>query len=260
MKLTAVIPSKIDHDTISLPYLRYSLSLELPEIGTQEPAHERALAIIGAGPSAKDQMDEIRNFDGDIWTVNFVYDILKDIPVTATVMCDYRELMADLYKDTNIKHYVASTCHPKLLDRIKGKDTTLFHILFDIVQELEGKLVISGGTTCVTRAIFLGYTLGYRTFHLYGFDSGSPDGKEWHLEGYSAAGYNELDYEIDRIKLPTGSFWTDTGFIMQVNDFCDIDDAYNLNIITHDNSFLTHALKYHRFFKNASNNDISIAS
>lgn len=218
-------------------------------MSTQEPAHERALAIVGSGPSAANQMDEIKNFDGDIWTVNFVYEVLKDIPVQATVMCDYRELMAELYKDTDIKHYVASTCHPKLFDRLKGKNVTLFHIPFARIPDLSGKLVIQGGTTCVTRAIFLAYALGYRTFHLYGFDSGSPDSKTWHLDGYAGAGYNEQDYTIDRIKLPTGKFWTDTGFIMQVNDFCDIVDRYNLNIITHDNSFLTHALNYHRFFK-----------
>jgi len=72
---------------------------------------------------------------------------------------------------------VASMTDPSVVDLLKEKDATIigWHAFSEAVKGgIEGSgeeaLMITGGTNAGLRTIGIGHTLGFREFHLYGFD------------------------------------------------------------------------------------------
>ena len=63
----------------------YSRSLGYPEIlPGQVGAAAPRLAVVGGGPSIAGQLDQIRDFDGEVWGVNGTWQYLKDHGINST--------------------------------------------------------------------------------------------------------------------------------------------------------------------------------
>lgn len=79
--------------------------------------------------------------------------------------------------DPKCRYLIASQCHPKVFERLKDCDVTLWHSGGDTVKDICERyyfgryLTIGGGSTVATRALHLLYLLGFRKIAIYGMDS-----------------------------------------------------------------------------------------
>lgn len=156
--------------------------------------HDRKAVIVCYGPSLLETWPEIaaerKFFDGDIFSVSGAHDFLvrREIIPDYHVECDPRAHKAvnlTLPQD-GVKYLIASCCHPDLIQKLKDKDLSLWHLCngqdsFRIVEELESEkdqLLLTGGGSVGLRTISLCYAMGYREFHIYGMDCSFGSGSE----------------------------------------------------------------------------------
>jgi uncharacterized Rossmann fold enzyme len=161
-----------------------ALSLDKPWITMQEP-HDGHAVIVGGGPSLKGDIEEIRqrqDHGQTIFSTNATYQFLVDNGITpdAHVMVDAREDNKAFVPEAAICYY-ASICHPEVLSA--ASNLILWHPMIDGMLEIIGEntadVLIGGGGTVGMKSIALAHVLGYKAFHLYGFDS-SYHGEENH--------------------------------------------------------------------------------
>lgn len=81
-------------------------------------------------------------------------------------------------------HYImASVCHPKSWEVLRGQKVTLFHLFSNpdtpnwIAQNDPGELMLRPGSTVGMCAIHIGGMLGYRHFEIHGMDGNLEDGR-----------------------------------------------------------------------------------
>lgn len=160
-------------------HIRHSLTLPHPWLRS-EVAHDGHAVIVGGGPSLKGQIEEIRlreQNDQRIFATNATYNWLfgQGIKSSAHVMLDARRENTEFTPMDNPICYYASQCHPDLFDEVKKKSVVLWHPLIDGIQGIignnTGDNLVGGGCSVGLKAICLAFILGYRNFHLYGFDS-----------------------------------------------------------------------------------------
>lgn len=168
--------------------VRNSLTLSLPWLQMQDE-HEGHAVIIGGGPSLNDDLEEIkqRQLCGQvIFAVNNSYNHLagRGIVPDAHVMIDARDKNKEFLPKTgtNPLCYYASQVHPEVFELAhkNGNNVVLFHSffsdgIFEVIGHDSGDPLIGGGCTVGLHSIALAWALGYRNFHLYGFDSSYTD-------------------------------------------------------------------------------------
>ena len=129
----------------------------------------------------KRKVDEIRDLDIMMFSCNGTHDFLTDNQITPDffVMLDARPCN-DFAKipQKDCVYFLASQCHPNVFDRFKSYNVMLWHTEHEWLPkkaiERQGRdhfgYVSAKGSVGLT-SIGLAYTLGFREFHLYGFDS-----------------------------------------------------------------------------------------
>lgn len=149
-----------------------------------------SVSICGAGPSLSDTLDKLT---GDVFAINSAipYLIERGIIPSWAMIWDCAEICTEFaLPHTDVTYLVASRCHPKVFERLKDCKVVVWHACGDhnILEYLEENKVIeplvNGGTTGITRGIYVAYALGYRDFHIFGADSAYKDGKT-HAAGAS---------------------------------------------------------------------------
>jgi SAM-dependent methyltransferase len=148
------------------------------------------VAILGGGPSLADFEAEIRAQHAagvKLVTLNGAYHWARERglwPVNQMVV-DARPFNARFTHppDPACLYFIASQCHPSVLEGLPRDRTYLYHTMSALVTDLldaqygpGGYHVIPGGSSVLLRAIPLFRLLGYRKFHLYGCDSSLRDG------------------------------------------------------------------------------------
>ena len=129
---------------------------------------------------------------------------------------DPRPHMADIIdRDNHVFYFIASTCHPKLFEKLDGLNVCLWHPLGlkDIETVAKGaEYFIGGGTTIGLRWFNLGHFMGFRDFHAHGLDSSfRPDGTHAypdHTDGYET--------------LEMFGYRTRQNFVQQVSDWFEM--------------------------------------
>lgn len=161
--------------------VRASIKLDLPWLSSEHCNFSGACAIIAGAPSVKNCLDEIKALDILKFSVNGTHDFLVENGIAPDffVMLDARPCnnFATLPQDGCV-YFIASQCHPKVFTRFKDYKTILWHTEHEWLPkkaiEKKGRdhfgYVSAKGSVGLT-AIGLAYTLGFREFHLYGFDS-----------------------------------------------------------------------------------------
>lgn len=145
---------------------------------------DREVIILCGGPSLNDGIDEIKELRAEgaaLVTMNGTYQwaLDRDLKPSMQIVCDAREFNARFTKPVTdyTKYLIAAQVHPKTLEGLPKDRTLLWHMG---VTEDQEKLIrdaagyyfpIPGGTTVTLRAIPLLRLLGYKKFHLFGFDS-----------------------------------------------------------------------------------------
>ena len=149
-----------------------------------EPAHERIAVICGSGPSLADTIDEIRGWRSlgvTIFALNGAAKYLYDhgIMPDYQVMIDARPETAQLVGPAR-EHLIASQCAPETFQA--AATPRLWHLQIEGIDDLlpdyeEGYVLIGGAASVGNTATCLAYAMGYRTMHLFGYDSCHRDGK-----------------------------------------------------------------------------------
>lgn len=141
-------------------------------------AHDGHAVIVGGGPSLKYDLAEIkeRQIHGQkIFSTNATYKYLLENNIIPDfhVMVDAREENVEFVPFGKVACYYASICHPKVLE--KAENVILWHPMIEGILEIigdnTGDPLVGGGGTVGMKSIALAHILGYREFHLYGFDS-----------------------------------------------------------------------------------------
>lgn len=211
-------------DETMLEHVRSALSRNLRGPQLCRP-HSRLMSVAGGGPSLADTWKDLK---GTIVTANAGLTALLDKGVTpwACGLLDAREHIADLIEPhPDVFYFVASTCHPRVFDRIANCKVVLWHPsgcpgIADVVPP--GQHMIAGASTMGLRWMNLGFYMGFRRFVLHGMDS-SYRGRATHAYPDYRDGRGGDDgpgsIEID-------GFRTDPNFLEQVRDFVAMRELF----------------------------------
>lgn len=230
--------------------IRYSLSLGLQEFQPSLVIHDGVAVLVGSGPTVKDCVEDIRQEKEQgrtIITINGGHDflmghgIVPDIFVTT----DPRG-MPQNFKFINERtiYLLSSRVHPKDFDLVlsKTKNVVIWHSdSRDKENELlEDKLRVGGGTTSGLRAMFLAYLMGFRKFHLYGFDSciTSDKRKRWD------SGPMKDETATTDVIVGERKFLCNMAMALQANEFQEIFEyLYGIEVTSFGDGLITAILE-----------------
>lgn len=225
--LRALLPMHCNTaDDILFANVRSAVARDIP-ILHRVPAHDGVAILVGGGPSIADDLSEIKahvDAGAHVFALNGAAGWLIDrglIPY-AQVILDARETNERFLWvcHDSMKFYLASQCHPVLFDRLAGHDVTLWHANYGgqsgVVENRE-TVIVSGGTVVGLHAMTLAHVLGYRTLHLYGYDSS--------YRGDANHAYSQPENdgeEIIRCEVKGREFFAAPWMIRQADDFQDV--------------------------------------
>lgn len=190
----------------------------------QEPAHDRKAVIVAGGPSLADCEQQLKALAKAGYTfiaVNNTARWLTDRGITPHyhVFLDARESTARfVVKNEATLYLIASQCSPSTFDA--AGNTILWHPNVEGIKEFVGErecALIGGGTTVGLQAMSIAYTLGFRSIHLFGFDS-SYRGAEGHA-------YPQVENEgepLVEVLFVNRRFWCARWMVIQVEEFRDV--------------------------------------
>jgi hypothetical protein len=179
--------------------------LGLPEINTSpakiEP-HGRRLAVIGGGPSINDNVEKIRAWDGDRWSIGGAYHwcLKRDIESTF-VACDPHHIVAQWAAKVT-KAIVTSRCHPSVFDVLRSNNAEVK--VFDLGGD---KKIITGSSTA-TAVPHMSALEGYRHVTFFGCESS-------YIPEHTHAYMNEKRAEEMIVQCGGKDYYTAPDFLMQ---------------------------------------------
>lgn len=202
--------------------IKTALVLGNPILSHQKPENAGHAVIVGGAPSIKNFIYDLKGRQGDgqqIVALNNSWDWLEKngIPVNYHVMLDARaENENFIPKSEAIQKLYATQCHPNVTRRADCLWNALILDIVPIFDKTNNMFWIGAGTTVGVRAIFLLYVMGYRAFHIYGFDS-CYEGENGHAyEQMLNAGERIIDVEICGRKFKAAGW-----MITQMHDFLE---------------------------------------
>lgn len=151
--------------------------------------------VCGAGPSIADHVATIQRLKkqgANVVSVNKSHDWLleRGIVPWGHVLLDGHEWVSDYVKRPrkDVCYFLASQCHPKTFDALRGSPVFLWHAGQGFEDGAEPdrmfreqgfgrQPIIGGGTTVGQRVPILGVALGARKFHMFGMDSSRTAGR-----------------------------------------------------------------------------------
>jgi hypothetical protein len=160
----------------------------LPWLGLTPP-HSGVAVVVGGGPSMKPLLPMIaglKNSGATVFALNGVIPTLKLVDVTPDyfVLLDAREEnLAFLHPELPLHNLIASQCPPSIFDALEDSAVTVWHPNYPGIEDHIGPgryALIGGGSTVGLQAMSIAYALGFRTLHLFGFDSSYGKGGEGH--------------------------------------------------------------------------------
>lgn len=216
--------------------VKYSTGLGLKPITECEAWRDNNnIAIVGGGPSLKDNLNELRKFKY-IMACGSVHDYLirNGIYPTWTVICDPDPCVVDYLQQANIvtEYLVASQCHQNVFEHLKYKKTYLWHAGGSteenvIAQFPDNDYIIGGGCTVGTRAIIMAMGFGFHNLSLFGMDSSIKDDAH---HAYDFVNETETLGDVYEIKVDNGespTFKVAGYMLAQIKDFQTICNLYS---------------------------------
>lgn len=136
------------------------------------PLSDRKLAVVGGSPDVVQDLDTLRQWDGDIWGINGTAAWLKTHGIKATLYSVDPALFPSWMLEGIDDAILASVCHPEVFEQLRGKVRR-----FTLVENDPKGIV--GGCTSALKVPLLAPKLGYSQVHFFGcsgsFDFGSDD-------------------------------------------------------------------------------------
>jgi len=178
-------------------YLEYAATLEIPHLVELMP-HNGKCAIVGAAPSIKNHLDEIKKFQGIdlIISLNGAHKFLIENNIVPKIHVLFEVDLENVETSTgnppheDVYYYICSHCQESLFKQLEGYHRVLWHC-FDEPPEYQAliaklfpdEFMIGGGFVTFFRALNIASILGYRHFELFGCDC-SFEGEDTHYVGY----------------------------------------------------------------------------
>lgn len=133
------------------------------------PIHDRALAIVGGGPSLAQTVELLKDWPGDIWAINLTGRWLHERGIKSTVYSvDASENPSEMAPPEAVTDAIFSSwCAPNV---VKQYDKVRVFHMWPIV--LDG---IVGGTTSAVSAPLLALKMGYKDVTFFGCESSYVD-------------------------------------------------------------------------------------
>lgn len=150
------------------------------------------IMILGGGPSLPGQLETIKQLRSEgvkLITLNGSYNWALDneLKPSAQIVVDAREFNNRFTRRVidDCRYLMASQVDPSTLEDLPRDRTYIWHTTAEMIRkELDDQYPIwygvQGGSTVMLRAIPLLVMLGFRRFHLFGFDSCLSESKEHH--------------------------------------------------------------------------------
>lgn len=191
-------------------------------------SHNETAIMVSAGPSFKDQLEEVRVQKGKIICVKHSHDVLIENGVVpwGCMLLDPRDHVQDFIENPHpdVLYFVASMCHPTTLDRLLEKKANIWGYHAHVgagEQEVIGpkNIMVGGGSTSAVRGVSVLHALGFRTFKLYGYDSCYPEKPDMTVKDKRG---NQKYFSVE---VSGKKFWSDTELIAQAQDFDKLMDS-----------------------------------
>ena len=180
-------PSEISENikvSLKRPFIRLH---HLPEFGKDKKG--RPIALAGGGPSIRDHLDELRQFD-TVMAAGSSHDFLvaNGVKVKYTLLLDAHSTVTASYiqhPSPDTTYLVATHCPESVFAALEGFPAVMWHCIMDSQKEFlesvePGFQGLGGGCTSGLRAMGMAAVLGYRNFHMFGYDSCLPESDESH--------------------------------------------------------------------------------
>jgi uncharacterized Rossmann fold enzyme len=204
---------------------------------------DRPIALIGGGPSLRDNLDELRKYK-DTMVCGSAHDYIMEQGITPTycIICDPDPIMVRYLTKLNqgTKYLIASQCHIDVFNHILGKvgkqgrilmpgapwipHTFIWHAAsgkdFDDEVFPKDEFKVVGGCTVGTRAIGMAMMMGFRNIHLFGYDTCLTNDYKHHAYDFVDPEVETLG-EITEIRIdPNGPKFKVAGYMLgQLFDF-----------------------------------------
>lgn len=169
-------------------HVRENMALGLPEAQPYNP-QDIEVMILAGGPSLNEFEDDIiakRHAGMPLITVNGTYNwaLARNLAPSATIVADPREFNKRFVQPAveECRYLLCSACHPEVVKAAPRAQTILWHTgpnneVAEVLKEFPGEhFPVNGGSTVMLRAIPLLRMLGFKKFHIYGWDSCLMDG------------------------------------------------------------------------------------
>lgn len=212
-----------------LANVRYALALGLPDVRIESRPHDQILSVAGGGPSLADTWREMTGYVAAInGTLRFLLE-QGAVPNMCGICHPTEDIVDMIDTHPDVAYFVASCVHPKVFDKLlaAGCRVYLWHMTEQSIAGIdnvlrahypEGWVGMTGGTTMGMRWLNLGYYLGFRKFHLHGYDS-----------SYRAGASHAYPDKQDKEWVNYDGYRTRPPFIGQVVDFLEfVDNAQTL--------------------------------
>ena len=149
-----------------------------------------AIAIVGAGPSLKETVNRVRDFE-NVLVCGSGHDFLVRqgiIPNYAAVCDGGKDDKGNLsIPNKETAYLIASQCDPSLFDHLADYHVEMWHYrgqatktLGEEAELLKGELSIAWGSSIGMIAIALARLIGFQHLHFFGFDSSFESREEHH--------------------------------------------------------------------------------
>lgn len=163
-----------------LDHVKRAMILNIPHFAPTMH-HDHEMVIVGSGPSLRDTFEEVGRLKEAgcyIAAVKGAHDFLIDrdiIPHIAVAVDPQPHIRRCFTKHRDdVAYFIASQCNPDFFYYLRKRKCVLWHLFTGKEGEkdaIKGEVALGGGSTSGLRAITLGWMMGFRKFHLFGFDS-----------------------------------------------------------------------------------------
>lgn len=159
-------------------HVTHALSLGLPELPDFQYPWTDDLTVVASGPSGPDAPHK-----GKTVALNGALKTFTDRGEAPTywAACDPQELVADFLEvaPPQTIYLVASKCHPKVFETLarRGRQVVLWHVGDEATKDiLEDRFPVACACSITTVSFELMARLGFRHFHVWGWDGCLMDG------------------------------------------------------------------------------------
>lgn len=182
------------------------------------------VAIVGGGPSLRDQLKNLGSYPGVIVACGTVHDYLIENGVIPRCLivgdpdADGVTLRWLRYPQKRTTYLVASHCPVAVFDALTGYDVRMWHL--DVGEgegapDFRGEPAVPGGHFTVARAWVLAAIMGFREIDFFGFDCSFPKD----CTGQHAYAYEWTCEEPVTAKFQDKEFITTPGLLSQLQGF-----------------------------------------